>query len=78
MPGICRPDGAGDLFGFGFYKDAAPTALGGLARGRRPIAHGRAFGFDWEGVLAAAAEFARIGYKKLRIYACKMCALPIQ
>jgi hypothetical protein len=28
------PDGAGKLFGAGFYKDAAPTALGegGLAR----------------------------------------------
>ena len=25
---ICRPYGADDLFGFGFYKDVTPTAFG--------------------------------------------------
>ena len=25
--GICRPDGAGDLFGAGFYKDSAPDGV---------------------------------------------------
>ena len=30
VDGICRPDGAENCFGFGFYKDAAPDgALGG-------------------------------------------------
>ena len=24
---ICRPHGAADLIGFGFYKDATPTAF---------------------------------------------------
>jgi hypothetical protein len=26
---ICRPYGAEDLMGFGFYKDATPTAFAG-------------------------------------------------
>ncbi len=34
---ICRPDGVGDLFGFGFYNDAAPMALDWRAHGRRPV-----------------------------------------
>ena len=31
MSGIFRPDGAGDLIGFGWYKDSAPTELSVLS-----------------------------------------------
>ena len=35
---ICRPYGADNLFGFGFYKDVTPTAFG--------IGVGVPFGYD--------------------------------